>query len=323
MLESLYTLESFSKKEEKCFLPRLIYISLCSVMRHSTSSNPKGVLFGARTVFMPVVDSWNIGILISKTVKWSFDFEKDSVEKLHNIDIPFQLQVSRTCFLHGLASWFDVAFLGTSRKIWLSTSPTEPLTHCGQTVKGRLVMTANDKQSYDLKMQIEVNGIQHLNTLDLKTPHFRYNGQSTSLSPPGAHAECPSDQFLQQQTYQYQTIENSAVGHSMSLESIPVPPGISQMTHSTDKKGTFNGFSQSLMTKLIEDENIDVLLYIKVLNASSHSNFFYYFAFGSNLLKERINVQIKGAVFETVGVLKDFQLCFLTTHLDGVEHWHL
>lgn len=32
-----------------------------------------------------------------------------------------------TC--HGLAFWFDVEFKGSISSVWLSTSPTEPLTH--------------------------------------------------------------------------------------------------------------------------------------------------------------------------------------------------
>jgi hypothetical protein len=35
------------------------------------------------------------------------------VEKLHKIDVPFELAVTRTCILHGLASWFDVCFDGS------------------------------------------------------------------------------------------------------------------------------------------------------------------------------------------------------------------
>lgn len=38
--------------------------------------------------------------------------------------------------------------------------------------------------------------------------------------------------------------------------------------------------------------------------------FFYYFAYGSNLLKERLDVQIKDAVFECVGCLSNYELCF-------------
>ena len=31
--------------------------------------------------------------------------------------------------VHGLAFWFDVAFIGTNATVWLSTAPTQPLTH--------------------------------------------------------------------------------------------------------------------------------------------------------------------------------------------------
>ncbi|KAI1718380.1 AIG2-like family domain-containing protein [Ditylenchus destructor] len=44
-------------------------------------------------------------------------------------------------------------------------------------------------------------------------------------------------------------------------------------------------------------------------------NYFYYFAYGSNLLKERIHVQIKGAVFETIGKLNHYELVFFDTSL--------
>ncbi|KAK0395576.1 hypothetical protein QR680_001340 [Steinernema hermaphroditum] len=39
-------------------------------------------------------------------------------------------------------------------------------------------------------------------------------------------------------------------------------------------------------------------------------DFFHYFAFGSNLLDERIKVQIKGAEFESTGVLDGYRLEF-------------
>uniref|UniRef100_A0AC34FH12 Gamma-glutamylcyclotransferase n=1 Tax=Panagrolaimus sp. ES5 TaxID=591445 RepID=A0AC34FH12_9BILA len=40
-------------------------------------------------------------------------------------------------------------------------------------------------------------------------------------------------------------------------------------------------------------------------------DFFYYFAYGSNLLKERIQVQIDGARYEVNGHLPDYELAFV------------
>jgi len=37
---------------------------------------------------------------------------------------------------------------------------------------------------------------------------------------------------------------------------------------------------------------------------------FYYLSYGSNLLKERIMVQIKGAEFHSIGVLENYKLAF-------------
>uniref|UniRef100_A0A914H8M4 gamma-glutamylcyclotransferase n=1 Tax=Globodera rostochiensis TaxID=31243 RepID=A0A914H8M4_GLORO len=45
---------------------------------------------------------------------------------------------------------------------------------------------------------------------------------------------------------------------------------------------------------------------------------FYYFAYGSNLLKERIQVQIKEAEFVAIGVLDNYELAFF----DHYDRWH-
>lgn len=156
----------------------------------------------------PIVDSWHTDILASRTITWEFDFEHDNREKLHRIDIPFELLALRTTFIHGIATWFDVGFVGKTKTTWLSTAPTEPLTHwyqvrcliktpimtmANELVKGRLLMVANDKQSYDLELEIGTqNGQKQKNLLDLKMPHFRYTGLPTQ-TPPGNSNENPSD----------------------------------------------------------------------------------------------------------------------------------
>lgn len=51
---------------------------------------------------------------MSGSVKWTIDFEKDPESLLHKIDIPFELQVTKAGHVHGIASWFDVAFIGST-----------------------------------------------------------------------------------------------------------------------------------------------------------------------------------------------------------------
>uniref|UniRef100_A0A183BVD6 type I protein arginine methyltransferase n=1 Tax=Globodera pallida TaxID=36090 RepID=A0A183BVD6_GLOPA len=143
----------------------------------------------------PVVDSWGAGILVSQSIKWTVDFERDPVERLHRIQVPFTVNAQRTCHVHGVAH-------GLMWHLWAQT-PTEPLTHwyqvrclvkqpmlvlAGQDVRGRLEMVANDKQSYDMELEMCIEGNEssewQRNVLDLKMPHFRYTGQPT-VGPPG------------------------------------------------------------------------------------------------------------------------------------------
>lgn len=75
-------------------------------------------------------------------------------------DIPLEFHILENGTCHGLAFWFDVAFSGCSQVIWLSTGPTEPLTHwyqvrClleeplfvkqGQMLIGRVLLVANKR----------------------------------------------------------------------------------------------------------------------------------------------------------------------------------
>lgn len=161
----------------------------------------------------PVVDTFDIRICIAKSQRYTVDFEKASETDLHQIDIPLHFVVLQPGQLHGLAFWFDVVFSGSSQSVWLSTSPTQPLTHwyqvrCllevplfvqrGQVVIGRVKLNSNKRQSYDVDIDLSVEGTgsREHNTLDLKNPFFRYTGQTPS-APPGCNETSPSEAYWQ------------------------------------------------------------------------------------------------------------------------------
>uniref|UniRef100_A0A914WSX9 type I protein arginine methyltransferase n=1 Tax=Plectus sambesii TaxID=2011161 RepID=A0A914WSX9_9BILA len=159
----------------------------------------------------PVVDTWHIATLLSQSHKWSVDFGTADEKDLHLIDIPFDLTITKPGVIHGIAFWFDVAFIGGSQTVWLSTAPTEPLTHwyqvrcllerpliarMGQNCTGRVIMKANDRQSYDVDIEVTADGITSRNSLDLKNPYFRYTGQAVQ-PPPGNIHESPTDAYWQ------------------------------------------------------------------------------------------------------------------------------
>ncbi|GJQ67093.1 CARM1 [Trypoxylus dichotomus] len=162
----------------------------------------------------PIVDTFDIRICLSKSVRHVVDFLEANETDLHTIDIPleFHLLESGTC--HGLAFWFDVAFQGSQQTIWLSTGPTEPLTHwyqvrClleqplivkqGQVLTGRVLLVANKRQSYDVTIELQLEGTNHRssNTLDLKNPYFRYTGAPVQ-PPPGVSNISPSENYWNQ-----------------------------------------------------------------------------------------------------------------------------
>lgn len=157
----------------------------------------------------PVVDTFHPAILMARSCVWTVDFEDQNEHDLHQISIPLEFVLTQTGHIHGLAFWFDVAFLGSSQPVYLSTAPTEPLTHwyqvrClldqplmaykGWAVTGRLSLTANKRQSYDVDIELCSAGRTLANSLDLKNPCFRYTGQPV-MPPPGQHATSPSEAY--------------------------------------------------------------------------------------------------------------------------------
>jgi len=162
----------------------------------------------------PIVDTFDISICMAKSIRHTLDFTTASESDLHLLDIPLEFHILKTGMMHGLAFWFDVAFLGSSNTIWLSTAPTEALTHwyqvrCllerpvfikeGQLVKGKVQLIANRKQSYDVKLLVQIEGTTttSTNTLDLKNPYFRYTGAAPQ-PPPGQNTTSPSENYWHQ-----------------------------------------------------------------------------------------------------------------------------
>ncbi|XP_069623232.1 histone-arginine methyltransferase CARM1 isoform X4 [Ranitomeya imitator] len=153
----------------------------------------------------PVVDTFDIRILMAKSVKYTVNFLDAKETDLHRIEIPFSFHMMHSGLVHGLAFWFDVAFIGSIMTVWLSTAPTEPLTHwyqvrcllqsplftkAGDTLSGTVMLIANKRQSYDISIvaQVDQTGSKSSNLLDLKNPFF-----STPSPPPGSHYSSPSE----------------------------------------------------------------------------------------------------------------------------------
>ncbi|KAM7142460.1 histone-arginine methyltransferase CARM1 isoform 8-T8 [Molossus nigricans] len=163
----------------------------------------------ASTMAQHAEDTFDIRILMAKSVKYTVNFLEAKEGDLHRIEIPFKFHMLHSGLVHGLAFWFDVAFIGSIMTVWLSTAPTEPLTHwyqvrclfqsplftkAGDTLSGTCLLIANKRQSYDISIvaQVDQTGSKSSNLLDLKNPFFRYTG-TTPSPPPGSHYSSPSE----------------------------------------------------------------------------------------------------------------------------------
>ncbi|CAB3386195.1 Hypothetical predicted protein [Cloeon dipterum] len=162
----------------------------------------------------PIVDTFDFRICMAKSVRHILDFKTAHEKDLHKIEVPLEFHLLQSGTVHGLAFWFDVAFGGSQQTVWLSTAPTEPLTHwyqvrClletpifvkqGQLLTGRVLLLANKRQSYDVVIElcVEGTGTRSANTLDLKNPFFRYTGQSPQ-PPVGSNTTSPSENIWAQ-----------------------------------------------------------------------------------------------------------------------------
>ncbi|XP_022100199.1 histone-arginine methyltransferase CARMER-like [Acanthaster planci] len=189
----------------------------------------------------PIVDTFDIRICLARSQKYTVDFLKAHETDLHRIEIPLCFVAHASGAVHGLAFWFDVAFCGTMQTVWLSTAPTEPLTHwyqvrCllrapiyikqGQSMSGKVVLIANKRQSYDIdiELQSDSSGARSNNRLDLKNPFFHYTGQQPQ-PPTGSHETSPSEKYWDSVP---QTAMVNGMADTNSMQVTPVQQGIGQ-----------------------------------------------------------------------------------------------
>jgi type I protein arginine methyltransferase len=61
-----------------------------------------------------VQDTFDVRILMAETHKYTVDFRTASETDLHDMVIPVSFDIQQAGNVHGLAFWFEVAFLGST-----------------------------------------------------------------------------------------------------------------------------------------------------------------------------------------------------------------
>ena len=64
---------------------------------------------------------------MAKSVKFALDFKVAEEEDLYTLDIPLRFQIHTSGTIHGLAFWFDVAFIGSFTTVWVCHSKIQVL----------------------------------------------------------------------------------------------------------------------------------------------------------------------------------------------------
>ena len=65
------------------------------------------------SIYCVTQDTFDIRICLSRTEKYTVNFQTAHESDLHNIEIPLSFVITQAGTIHGLAFWFDVAFLGS------------------------------------------------------------------------------------------------------------------------------------------------------------------------------------------------------------------
>ena len=138
----------------------------------------------------PVVGYFDPSLLIANDpVSFTLDFMTITVEDFKRFEIPYSFSINKPALMHGIASWFSVVFEGTDNTVELSTAPGDPDTHwyqCrllmrdplgvnkNQKVSGTIIMDANKHSSYDVKMDVQLDGtgVSGGNDIDLHNQFY-------------------------------------------------------------------------------------------------------------------------------------------------------
>ncbi|KAJ2758171.1 hypothetical protein IWQ57_006902, partial [Coemansia nantahalensis] len=126
----------------------------------------------------PVVGCFSPNALMGDSVRHLVDFHTVSMDELKAFSIPIEWHIKYTGVMHGVAGWFDLAFVPpasalipctNSHATYMSTSPAAPATHwqqvrmllkqplavnAGQVVRGVARMATNDQRSYDITLRL-------------------------------------------------------------------------------------------------------------------------------------------------------------------------
>lgn len=136
-------------------------------------------------------------LLSSQRTVHTVDFSSVTPEELQKFEVLFSFRIEQTAIMHGFACWFDIAFVGSSATIILSTAPERPGTHwyqCrlllrsplavnrGQSISGSLLFEANTKFSYFIHLTVQLDGtdIVSQNRINLHDQVYHYLNSSPS-----------------------------------------------------------------------------------------------------------------------------------------------
>ncbi|GBP67428.1 Histone-arginine methyltransferase CARMER [Eumeta japonica] len=211
----------------------------------------------------PIVDTFDVRICMARSVRHVVDFMRANETDLHRIEVDFRFELTQSGTCHGLAFWFDVLFAGSTQHVWLSTAPTEPLTHwyqvrClleapifakqGQFLTGRVLLLANKRQSYDVTMELCLEGtnISSSNTLDLKNPYFRYTG-APAAPPPGVNNTSPSENY-------WNSMDANTLTNGQA--SVILTDGTQQYCTTQDQSLTYCAHPNVIKTVMLQEEFI-------------------------------------------------------------------